>query len=61
MSKKSYKKYCYMVIDVETDLPLAVFDTYHGAMEYIGCSSRTFYKLLDGASYLGMTAEKILL
>ena len=59
--KKSYKNHCYMVIDVETDLPLGVFDTYAEAMDFIGCSSRTFYRLLDGASYMGMTVEKILL
>ena len=61
MEKISYKKHCYMVIDVETDLPLAVFDTCREAAEFVDCSRSTIYKLLHGASYMGMTVEKILL
>lgn len=59
--KKSYKDYCYMVIDVETDLPITVLDTYREVQEYLEVSSRTLARLLRGASHMGMTVEKIML
>lgn len=61
MKKSTWTKHCYMVIDVETDLPMAVFDTYREVQEYLEVSSKTLARLLRGASYMGMTVEKIML
>lgn len=61
MSKGTYKNQCYMVIDVETDLPLVVLDRYRDVQEWLGVSSRTVMKLLRGALYNGMKVEKVFL
>lgn len=61
MKKSTWTKHCYMVIDVETDLPIAVLDTYREVQKYLEVSSRTLARLLQGASYMGMTVEKIML
>ena len=50
----------YYICDVDTDLPVYIADTSQDAMRFLGCSSRTFYKMLnDGHVYQGFSCFKI--
>ena len=59
---KKEKAFCYMLISVFDDLPLAVFDTFAEVQQYLGCSSSTLARMLRyGITYDYKTVEKILL
>lgn len=52
--------YFYYICDVNTDLPAYIADTAGEAMRFLGCSSRTFYKMLNsGHEYHGYTCFKL--
>lgn len=61
-SKRSYKGFCYMVIDAKTDLPLSVLDTGNEVMRFLEVSRATLYKMIkQDTAHKGMKVEKVLL
>lgn len=48
MSKYRGDTWLYVIIDAKTDLPLYVCDTRRQAIQWLGCSSATFWAMLEG-------------
>ena len=60
MNERNSKKGFYYICDVETDLPLYIADTFTEAMNWIGCSGATLYRMIKyGNIHKGMQCYKL--
>ncbi len=52
--------YMYYICDVNTDLPAYVADTAEEAMNWLSCSSRTLYRMINqGSEFKGYLCFKL--